>query len=111
MAPEAMFTNNDSSCTAAVDIWALGQTVFYMMTTQLAFSGGETGEIYNYLTGGSFPKTLLDGASGACGDFVARAMASTPGKRPEASTLLKHEWLSLGANTANPNDSVSQELK
>ena len=82
----------------AVDIWALGQIVFRMMTGKLAFSGNETGELLNYIREiEGFPRSPLLhlGTSSACCDFIEKAMAAIPGERPKATELLKHEWIEV----------------
>lgn len=101
----------------AVDVWALGQIAFRMLTSRMAFSGGQTGDLYKYVTqtpgrlGTAFPRAVLKGASASdgCCDFVEKAMAARPEGRPSARELSNHEWIARKQDVA-PGPAVSQSL-
>jgi serine/threonine protein kinase len=105
LAPELFFwfppgsqgppATGDSSYTSAVDIWALGETVFRMITNRPAF--GEPRDLYNYVVaGGPFPGNPLrqQNVEPSCYEFVESTMARSAVDRPTASNASNHAWVS-----------------
>jgi len=96
-----------SSYTVAVDIWALGEIVFRMITHSPAFS--DPRDMYNYVVAGrSFPLAPLQQreASNSCCDFVELTMARAAKDRPTAQTTASHPW--LGRPPLDVQDSDSE---
>lgn len=93
------------SSTSAVDIWALGEICFGLLTNQPAFSSPE--QLFNYVTWGhEFPLAPLQeaGTSNDCVDFIKLAMSASAARRPSASGGLSSPWLKIDGN----EESMSQ---
>jgi serine/threonine protein kinase len=89
-------SSEDDSYTAAVDMWALGEVIFRMLTQQPAFPSPY--ETFLYVTGKqSFDqqiKTLRDrNISDACCDFIGGLLKGPPQARFTARQAATHIWL------------------
>jgi serine/threonine protein kinase len=102
LAPEVigLFTLDDMSVneptqtyTSAVDIWALGEITFRMITRNSVFA--EPRDLYNYVVvNRPFPRDLLSrcNASSICCDFVEFSMGRSARERPTADVIASHQW-------------------
>ena len=82
-----------------VDVWAVGALVVEALTGALprdACAGGDDGDDDNGAGAPAAAAKLLAGASAACRDFAARALARDPRRRPSAAELLRHPWILAG---------------
>jgi serine/threonine protein kinase len=80
--------------TSAVDVWALGQIIFIIVTGATAFQ--EATSLSRYvMTGKGFPrdKMTVRGISPLCCDFVESLMAPSPRLRPTAIEASVKPWL------------------
>ncbi|ETS83229.1 hypothetical protein PFICI_05105 [Pestalotiopsis fici W106-1] len=83
------------SYTSAVDIWALGEICFKLITNRPAFSAPR--ELFNYVTRGyDFPQALLHEAnvSKNCVRFIKMAMSPSAANRLSANDGLRCAWMS-----------------
>ena len=79
--------------TASVDIWALGEITFRLLTGEAAFPGRK---LFDYVVmNAAFPTGPLEAAkcSPECIDFIRKCMAASPRNRLEAARGLEHAWL------------------
>jgi serine/threonine protein kinase len=82
------------SYTMGVDVWAVGEIVFRMISTRPTFP--ELGELVQYvIQGGQFPVGPLEtaGSSAICCDFVQKMMTASPKNRMLTESALKHPWI------------------
>lgn len=92
--PDDPETTADFSYTIAVDVWAIGEIVFRMLTNQPSFP--EPRQLFNYVVQGQpFPTGLLDavGSSPQCTDCIRLMMTASPAARMTAAAALQHAWL------------------
>ena len=89
MAPELFDRSKYSS---AVDVWALGAVACCMRTGSPPFHSQT--RILDYARSQAhFPVDALRALSWFCGDFVQRAMAGQPERRPAIKQVLSFGWL------------------
>jgi serine/threonine protein kinase len=84
------------SYTFAVDIWALGEITFRMITKHAAFPHPR--DLFNYVVSGRpFPteQLLKYNAGEDCCDFIVKTMAPCPSKRPSANEAATHAWVQV----------------
>lgn len=85
----------DISYTSAVDMWALGEIIFRMMTNnQPVFSSPR--DLFNYVThGNEFPASPLLAAHASHGsiEFIKITMDPSPAKRLAARDALSDPWI------------------
>ncbi|KAK3376301.1 kinase-like domain-containing protein [Lasiosphaeria ovina] len=87
-----------------VDIWAMGELVFRMMTAKPSFA--DTRQLRKYVVkGGAFPVELLEqaGASNGCRDFILRAMAPLARQRMASSEAKEHSWVEASRDVTVDN--------
>ena len=91
MSPEACIGKSPK----AVDIWALGITVFQLATGNVPYSQTQCSSVYTFLDmvakGTISPETSPVG--GHLGDFIRYCLAPDPAKRPTTDKLLLHSYL------------------
>lgn len=93
-ADDTNLNKTDGQYTASVDMWALSQITFRMITNQAAFA--DMRQRSNYVAhGAAFPsKPLTDrGVSDQCCDFIKRMMAPSASQRLTAMDGLLHPWM------------------
>jgi serine/threonine protein kinase len=86
--------------TSAVDIWALGEICFKLITNRPAFP--TTGELVEYVVlGHDFPRaSLLEAnASTDCVNFIEMMMSAEAATRPSASDGLMCGWMKTTGKT------------
>ncbi|KAF7544868.1 hypothetical protein G7Z17_g9615 [Cylindrodendrum hubeiense] len=87
-------TSSDSFYTSAVDVWALGELLFRMVSKRSAFLTRQ--DLFGYVVRGqAFPVSELTavGASQDCCEFVAKSMMADPGHRLTAREASAHPWV------------------
>ena len=87
-------TAQDLTYTMAVDIWALGEITFRMITCQPSFT--EPRFLYDYVVKkAAFPLQALTGsqASPGCCDLIQRMMKASPNDRIRVEGAWRHTWL------------------
>ena len=96
-APE-MFTGSAfSGCKA--DVWALGCTLFAMLTGRLPVDGVSSrcrpDELSQALLENKLRMDLVENCSATCVDFFRLALAKDPSQRLNSQELAAHPWLTL----------------
>src|SRR2546421_7922900 len=88
-------TEEDRRFQYATDMWALGETIFRMLTKRVTFPN--IGRLAKYAMGTvSFPAAALSEfhVSTAGVNFISSLMITAPGSRLTAKDALEHEWIS-----------------
>lgn len=103
----------DPSYTSAVDIWALGEMTFRLITNQSTFPTPRALARYAAAQT-SLPCTDLDrvGASGEIKHFLEKAMAAHPSERLSARDAMQHPWIARSRPPSGqliPNPVLDQE--
>ncbi|KAI1416097.1 kinase-like domain-containing protein [Hypoxylon sp. FL1857] len=92
-----------------VDIWALGETTFHMLTCQATFDNSQL-KLLDYLKRVlPFPWKPLErvGASGLAVDFVRLLMMASPSNRLTAKQANEHDWMNEATESpATPPDAA-----
>lgn len=103
----------DTSYTSAVDIWALGEITFRLITHQSTFP--TDGALSRYAEARiPFPYVELDrvGASKEIKKFLEKAMAAQPSQRLSARDARRHPWIARSRPPSQqpiPNPSLAQK--
>ena len=84
----------------AVDMWALGVTLYYMVTGNVPFAGNTVLEIKKNVLKGSYNPPTRVGA--VCGDLVAKLLTIEPSERPSITAALQDTWLEDSSAVAEP---------
>jgi serine/threonine protein kinase len=95
LAPE--MSVNRRQYTPAVDMWALGVTMYAVMTGHLPFDDDQEAE--NQKTGkiqASFPSDMWAGRDPRAIDCIKKLLLLDPKKRLSAEQLCNHQWLLRG---------------
>lgn len=103
MAPE-MFTRAGHDY--AVDIWALGVLVYFMLCGYMPFDCDNDDETKETILKGDYifePPEYWDHISGDAKDFIASCFTVNPHSRPTAHDLLQHPFLSPKDSGATSN--------
>lgn len=102
----------DYSYTTAVDIWAVGEIAFRLLTGRTSFSHQR--QLFDYVVRSQeFPmKPLTDTKHSAdsC-DFIKQAMTASPSQRLTANAALAHPWLEnlYEDDASNENQELKQQ--
>lgn len=89
------------------DMWCLGETIFYLLTSEHTFEGIPI-RLHEYCKGGPFPMEPLFHvqASDAAIRFVQELMAPDPDQRLTVEMADQHEWMEL-----EPLPEAEQEMR
>lgn len=107
MAPEIL---NKQPYDQGVDIWALGVTIFIMLTSSPPYSGDSVSELKNNIKNSDLN---LNGLSvfykegRLVKDFLRKCLQKNPKIRPSAQELLQHDWITK----MHKEEIVSEEEK
>mmetsp|Transcript_32604 Transcript_32604/g.75764 ORF Transcript_32604/g.75764 Transcript_32604/m.75764 type:complete len:615 (+) Transcript_32604:92-1936(+) len=111
-APEVITSENRKEYTAACDLWSLGVLTYVMLSGKPPFWGSQSQHLWNAraerypMKGAPWDKLNPDAK-----DFIKILLKADPAKRPTASNLMEHSWLTTrSAQTALIEDS-EQVLK
>lgn len=74
-----------------VDIWALGATLYYMVTGNVPFTGGTVAQIKESVLRGSYSPPKRVGT--LCRELVAKLLAIQASDRPSIAAILRDAWL------------------
>lgn len=81
-----------------VDVWAVGVTVFILLTGALPFDGEE--QICRPAAPGKAPFVVPYFASSLCTSFITSCLLQDRGSRPRAAEVAQHSWLSARGDGA-----------
>ncbi|KAH7136865.1 kinase-like domain-containing protein, partial [Dactylonectria estremocensis] len=87
-------SSQSSNYTSVIDIWALGELLFRMLSNRAAFLTRQ--DLFGYVVhGNAFPVSVLTelGASQDCCEFVANSMIANPKNRFTAKGASAHSWV------------------
>lgn len=87
-----------------VDIWALGATLYYMVTGNVPFSGGTVLQIKESVLKGSYNPPKRVGT--VCRELVAKLLAMEASDRPSIAAVLQDVWLEGGKEATDPDTTV-----
>ncbi|KAK9792679.1 hypothetical protein WJX73_008910 [Symbiochloris irregularis] len=85
-------TSDLTPCTNRVDIWALGVTIYELLTGHLPFEGADKAEVKRSITEGRLRPLPLSLSSAAI-DLVVCMLEPDPNRRPSAAELLQHPFV------------------
>lgn len=77
-----------------VDVWALGVTVYFLLTGTIPFEADNLLVLFELIGKGEYKEP--EGFSEACMDCISRMMTVDWGKRASVDELLKHPWITKG---------------
>jgi hypothetical protein len=83
-------------CDTGVDVWALGITVYELLSGHLPFDGRDKAHIKAAITAGDMRPLPASVSEEAC-DFVAAMLEPDRAARPSAADLLQHPFLARSA--------------
>jgi WD40 repeat protein len=98
------------SYTNAVDVWALGMTVYVLLLGELPFKDSSFERLRDYSCGKlQFPAEAMreKGLSTDAYHFTKSLMAPKPGDRPNVANCLTHQWLE---QSSTPVDDIPDAL-
>ncbi|BDA46227.1 probable serine/threonine-protein kinase Nek1 at N-terminal half [Coccomyxa sp. Obi] len=101
----AVKTSDIAACTEKVDIWALGVTLYELLTGHLPFEGRDKTEIKAAITAGHM-RPFSAALSPACASFVGSMMVRDAKVRPSARQLLQHPIVLGYTRVAQPPQPV-----
>ncbi|CAK0752065.1 hypothetical protein CVIRNUC_002117 [Coccomyxa viridis] len=102
----AIKTSDIPACNEKVDIWALGVTLYELLTGHLPFEGRSKEEIKHAISAGimrPFPAAM----SPACVSFVSAMMLRDTAQRPGAKQLLQHPIVLTYLRTLVPTQPIA----
>ncbi|KAK9842596.1 hypothetical protein WJX81_008119 [Elliptochloris bilobata] len=90
----AVLASEVAACDEKVDIWALGVTIYELLTGHLPFEGRDKPEIKRAITLHQM-RPLPPSTSPVCADFLRCMLTHSPAARPSAADMLAHPYLAL----------------
>lgn len=100
--------SNEESYTAAVDMWALGEIIYRLLTQRPAFPSQR--EISLFVAGQKTlnVQPLIDrGTTEACQNFIKQLLVAEPSERSSSASAASHQWL---RETGSGNELESEYL-
>lgn len=83
-----------------VDVWALGVTVFYLVTGDIPFKGDNLIALFDSISTGSY--VTPDMLQPDCVDVLSHMLEVDWRKRWSVDELLKHPWVARGSRSLSP---------
>jgi len=117
MAPELLLNMRGSNqkCDQSVDIWSVGIVAYMLLSGFHPFdqSTKANQNIINRIIAGKFefPSPQWDTVPKHCKDFIQKCLVVDPKRRPSASDLLKHSWITSSSCTTPVNMLSKQEIE
>ncbi|KAK7078678.1 Serine/threonine-protein kinase NIM1 [Halocaridina rubra] len=81
----------------AVDIWALGVLLFFVLTADMPFKANTVAGLKRHILAGTY--ITPEHVSPAATDLISRLLVQDPSERPSPKVIAAHTWL---ANTPPP---------
>jgi len=115
MAPELLMNMRGSNlkCDQSIDIWSVGIVAYMLLSGVHPFDTKANQNIINRIIAGKFdfPSPQWDAVPKHCKDFIQRCLVVDPKRRPSASDLLKHSWITSSSSTTPANMFSKQEIE
>jgi len=74
------------------DLWSLGATLFFLLTSVQPFTGETEDETRELMYRGVYDRRLLDPFSNPCQSFLSVLLNKIPSKRVTVQVASKHDW-------------------
>ncbi|XP_042873642.1 serine/threonine-protein kinase NIM1-like [Penaeus japonicus] len=84
----------------AVDIWALGVLLFFILTSDMPFKANTVAGLKRHILAGSF--VIPDHVSPSAQDLITKLLVQDPSERPTPATIMNHTWLSMAPAPPEP---------
>lgn len=104
-APEIARGDHDYSG-SKVDVWALGVTVYMLLSGKTPFNGETLVSLFQNISVGKFD--MLSDVSADCKDVISKFLTISWHDRPTVDEMLKHPWIVQGSSTLS--DDAKTEL-
>jgi len=117
MAPELLLNMRGSNqkCDQSVDIWSVGIVAYMLLSGFHPFdkSTKANQNIMKRIIAGKFdfPSPQWDSVPKHCKDFIQKCLVVDPKRRPSASDLLKHSWISSSSCPTPASMLSKQEIE
>lgn len=105
MAPELCMTGQTKATGRAVDIWALGVTLYCMVAGHLPFESHQMLELYDKIK--SEPVNMPETLSGDLKDLIVSLLEKDPSKRIQMDELREHPWVTCGGRDPLPSTEMN----
>lgn len=107
MAPEVVANHE---CSRASDVWSLGALLYVMLSGFLPFKGSSVHDTASRICRGEL--SMNSGpwrwVSESAKDLIRQMMTADPHKRPKASDILSHSWLTTEPSTPSLEAKTNQ---
>ncbi|XP_037787967.1 serine/threonine-protein kinase NIM1-like [Penaeus monodon] len=84
----------------AVDIWALGVLLFFILTSDMPFKANTVAGLKRHILAGSF--VIPEHVSPSAQDLITKLLVQDPSERPTPATIMNHTWLSMAPTPPEP---------
>ncbi|XP_063591741.1 serine/threonine-protein kinase NIM1-like isoform X2 [Penaeus indicus] len=84
----------------AVDIWALGVLLFFILTSDMPFKANTVAGLKRHILAGTF--VIPEHVSPSAQDLITKLLVQDPSERPTPATIMNHTWLSMAPTPPEP---------